>query len=128
MPVISTKIKTVLIADDEPHIARVLKLSVEGAGCRVATVGSGQAALRKAATDPIDLLVVDIAMPGMDGFETVSLLRQKPGYETLPVIVLTGSGDHEFRLQAESLGVSVYLTKPFSPAELQRRVRSLLAL
>ena len=67
-------------------------------------------------------------MPGMDGFETLRQLKHKPGYAALPVIILTGSGDAKVRAEAEQIGVAAFLTKPFSPTELQRRVQKLLGL
>lgn len=128
MSLTSSRLKTILVADDERHVARVIKLSLEQAGCRVKTVDSGLAALSTAASERIDLLIVDISMPGMDGFQTVRTMKEKLRYADLPVIVLTGSGDANLRLEAETLGIAAFLTKPFSPMELQRRVKTLLHL
>ena len=124
---IATAPKTVLVTDDQPHIAEVIRLSLERTGCRVELAASGEAALRKADAGRIDLLIIDLAMPGMNGFETVRQLRRKPGCADLPVIVLTGSGDAQLRTEAERLGVAAFLTKPFSPTELQRRVQKILS-
>ena len=123
---IATAPKTVLVTDDQPHIAEVIRLSLERTGCRVELAASGEAALRKADAGRIDLLIIDLAMPGMNGFETVRQLQRKPGCADLPVIVLTGSGDAQLRTEAERLGVAAFLTKPFSPTELQRRVQKIL--
>lgn len=120
------KLKTVLVADDQPHIAEVVRLSLERAGCRVETAGSGLETLRKALAEPIDLLIIDVAMPDMDGFETLRLLKQIPDNAGIPVIILTGSGDAKVRRQAEQFGVAAFLTKPFSPTELERRVQKIL--
>lgn len=124
---IATAPKTVLVTDDQPHIAEVIRLSLERTGCRVEIAASGEAALRKADAGRIDLLIIDLAMPGMGGFETVRQLKRKPGCADLPVIVLTGSGDAQLRTEAERLGVAAFLTKPFSPTELQRRVQKILS-
>lgn len=124
---IATAPKTVLVTDDQPHIAEVIRLSLERTGCRVEIAASGEAALRKADAGRIDLLIIDLAMPGMSGFETVRQLKRKPGCADLPVIVLTGSGDAQLRTEAERLGVAAFLTKPFSPTELQRRVQKILS-
>ena len=123
---IATTPKTVLVTDDQPHIAEVIRLSLERTGCRVEIATSGEEALRKADADRIDLLIIDIGMPAMNGFETVRLLRRKPGYAALPVIILTGSGDAQLRTAADQFGVAAFLTKPFSPTELQRRVQKIL--
>lgn len=121
-------LKNVLVADDEPQISEVVRLSLERTGCRVKTVSSGRDALRQAEDAAFDLLIIDVAMPDMDGFEAVRLIKQKPGYSELPVIILTGSGDTKIRVAAEQLGVAAFLTKPFSPTALQRRVQHILAL
>ena len=120
------KPKTVLVADDRPHIAEVVRLSLERAGCRVETAFSGHETLRKAKAGPIDLLIIDVEMPDMDGFETVRLVKLIPGCIGVPVIILTGSGDAKIRREAEQLGVAAFLTKPFSPTELERRVQKIL--
>ena len=125
---IATSLKTVLVADDQPQIVEVVRLSLVRAGCRVEVAASGQAALRRADAERIDLLIIDVGMPGMDGFETLRQLMRKPGYAALPVIILTGSGDAKIRAAAEQLGVAAFLTKPFSPTELQRLVQKLLGL
>lgn len=121
-------LKKVLVADDQPHIAEVVRLSLEDAGCRVEIAASGMEALRKAQVEPIDLLIIDVAMPDMDGFETVRRLKQIPGRADVPVIILTGSGDAKVRLEAERLGVATFFTKPFSPTQLQRRVQKILGI
>ena len=120
------KQKTVLVADDQPHIAEVVRLSLERAGCRVKTASSGLETLRQALAEPIDLLIIDVTMPDMDGFETLRLLKQIPDNASVPVIILTGSGDAKVRREAEQLGVAAFLTKPFSPTELERRVQKIL--
>ena len=125
---IATLLKTVLVTDDQPQIVEVVRLSLERAGCRVEVAASGLAALRRADSERIDLLIIDIGMPDMDGFETLRQLKRKPGYAALPVIILTGSGDAKVRAEAEQIGVAAFLTKPFSPTELQRRVQKLLGL
>lgn len=125
---IATTLKTVLVTDDEPQIVEVVRLSLERAGCRVEVAASGQAALRRADAEHIDLLIIDIGLPDMDGFETRRQLMRKPGYAALPVIILTGSGDAKIRAEAEQIGVAAFLTKPFSPTELQRRVQKILGL
>lgn len=128
MSLTTTRLKTVLIADDERHVARVVKLSLQQLGCRVKIVESGLAALSTAASERIDLLIVDISMPGLDGFETVRRIKETVRYAELPVIVLTGSGDAGVRLEAESIGIAAFLTKPFSPMQLERQVKTLLDL
>ena len=75
---------------------------------------------------PIDLLIIDVVMGDFDGFATLRELRKLPAYIHLPVIMLTARGQSDTRELAEELGVNVFLTKPFSPIELTKWVRSLL--
>jgi CheY-like chemotaxis protein len=121
--------KIILVTDDHRHILKVLEFSLEETGCRVETATSGEEALAKAARTKIDLLLIDVNLPGINGFDTVRAIRQLPGYEKLPVIVLTGGGQDECNAAAaRQVGASVFLTKPFSPMGLARHVKELLAL
>src|SRR5450432_3020181 len=128
MSMMEKRVQTVLVVDDQPHIARVVKLSLEDLGCTVKTAGSGAAALSACASGSIDLMIIDVGMPDIDGLETVRLIRALPRYADLRIIILTGSGDTNIRHEAERLGVAQFLTKPFSPTDLERRVKSLLNL
>jgi CheY-like chemotaxis protein len=120
--------KTILVADDQQHVMQVVRLSLERVGYQVHAVTSGEEALRAAETTRFDLLVIDVDMPVVGGFEVIRRLNQMPAYVALPVIIITGSGDNKVRQEAEQLGVVAFLTKPFSPNELQRRVQNLLEL
>ncbi len=120
--------KVILAADDEKHMLRLLEFNLAKLGCPVRKAASGDEVLRIATTEKIDLLVIDVMMPGKDGFATIRELRADPAYRDLPVIMLTGRGQSSTRDEAKELGVSVYLTKPFSPIELQSQVRRLLGL
>jgi len=119
--------KTILVADDHAHIVKLVEFSLEEINCWVETARSGEEAVSKAARMQIDLLVVDVKLPGIDGFETVRRIKQTAGYCDLPVIVLTGQGQSDVSTQAAGLGVTAFFTKPFSPVELASRARKLLA-
>lgn len=118
--------KTILITDDEPHMRRLVQFNLGKLGHRIELAASGQEALAKAAETPVDLLVIDVVMAGMDGFVTVRELRKDPRYRALPVIMLTSRGLADTRVSADDLGVNVFLTKPFSPIELTRHAAALL--
>lgn len=120
--------KTILVTDDHKHMLKVLEFSLADTGCRLETAGSGEEALLKAGTGGIDLLLIDVKLPGLDGIETVRALKKNPAYAALPVIVLTGGGREEFNAEAKEVGASLFLTKPFSPTELSRHVKQLLSL
>ncbi|HEY0966339.1 MAG TPA: response regulator [Opitutaceae bacterium] len=118
--------KTILVTDDEPHMRRLVQFNLAKLGHRIETANDGRAALARAAAGPIDLLIIDVVMGDFDGFATLRELRKLPGYTHLPVIMLTARGQSDTRELAEELGVNVFLTKPFSPIELTKWVRSLL--
>ena len=120
--------KTILVADDIIIITQILRFGLERAGCRVHVASNGETALRRAETDRIDLLILDIEMPDMSGFDLLREVRRKSGYSEVPVIFITSSGDPKLREEAEALGASGFFTKPFSPVELQRRVMKTLSL
>ena len=120
--------KTILVTDDEKHMLKMLEFSLAKTGCRVVTATSGEEALEKAGKKKIDLLLIDLDLPGISGFDTVRALRKQPRYAKLPVIVLTGGGQDECSAGARRLGAALFLTKPFSPTGLSRHVKELLAL
>lgn len=120
--------KTILVTDDQKHMLKVLEFSLADTGCHVETATSGEEAIAKASARVIDLLLIDVKLPGMDGLETVRTLKQNPTYAELPVIVLTGGGREEFNVEAKEVGASLFMTKPFSPIALARQVKQLLSL
>ena len=120
--------KTILITDDQPHLLIILEFNLAQTGCSIIRAASGEEALTKAAARPVDLLVVDVDLPGIDGIETVRRLRQLPGYDAVPVIVLTGSFRNDTKELALEAGASVFFNKPYSPTDLGNEVRRLLAL
>ena len=117
--------KTLLIVDDERHMLHLLQYTLAKTGCRILTAGSGEEAVQLAADLPIDLAVIDVGLPGIDCFETLAILRERPGYATLPALILTARGQADLRTHAEASQV-LFLTKPFSPIELRRQILDLL--
>jgi len=120
--------KRILIVDNERHMQRLLQFNLEKTGSIVETAGSGEAALALLQKNPVDLLLIDLVMPGLDGFGTVRELRNIPQCRDIPVIMLTSRGQVDTREQAAGLGIAVFLTKPFSPIELVAEARKLLGL
>lgn len=110
--------KTILVTDDEPHMRRLLEFTLAKTKHTLAVATSGEDALARARAGKIDLLVIDVGLPGMSGFEAVEAIKGLPGNEQLPVIMLTSRGHPEIRDEAAKLGVRAFLTKPFSPTEL----------
>jgi signal transduction histidine kinase len=118
----------VLIVDDQPANLEVLSKLLSDSGYRVRAVTSGARALEAAALLPPDCLLLDIAMPEMDGFETCLRLRETPGLEAVPVIFVTAFDDHERKLKAFVAGGRDYVTKPFQAEEVLARVKAQVQL
>jgi two-component system KDP operon response regulator KdpE len=115
--------KLILVVDDESRMIRFVRMNLELEGFQVAEAGSGMEALEKIRDELPDLVLLDVMMPEMDGFETLGRLRE---ISTVPVIMLTVKGDEVDRIRGLELGADDYVTKPFSPRELASRIRAVL--
>ena len=120
--------KTILIVDDELFMRRLLEQTLRRLGARMATAASGHDALVWLERESIDLILIDVSMPGQDGFETLRELRARDGgrHASTPVIMLTAGGMGDVRARAAELGVAAFFTKPFSPAALAAEAARLL--
>ena len=114
---------TVLVADDERHIVQLVKLYLSNEGFRVETAADGQEALEKARRLRPDLIVLDLMMPRVDGWEVCRRLRKE---SNVPVIMLTARTDDVDKIVGLELGADDYVTKPFNPRELVARVKAIL--
>jgi two-component system alkaline phosphatase synthesis response regulator PhoP/two-component system response regulator VicR len=115
--------KTVLAVDDERAIVRLVQVNLERHGYKVITAFDGKEALARIAAAKPDLVVIDVMMPYMDGFEVLRHLRQNPDTRELPVIMLTAKAMDRDVYQGWASGADCYLTKPFNPNELLAFVR-----
>lgn len=118
--------KTILVTDDYNVTRRVMGHILEHYGYRVMVAAHGLEALDVLAAHPIDLLLLDINMPEMDGLTLLERLRTTPEYAALPVIILTASGQDDDRQRAEELGANGFLNKPTGSAELIEVVQAIL--
>jgi len=116
----------VLIVDDEPEIGRILGVILRGAGFEVAAVDGGRAALEHLAASATDLVLLDVTMPELDGFETLRRIREAPATARLPVLMLTANAGAADRARAESLGADDFIAKPFDPADVVARIHARL--
>lgn len=116
----------VLVVDDEPDAVEVIEFNLKQAGFDVSTAADGAEALRKARTQTPDLIVLDVMLPELDGFEVCKILRRDPATSAIPIIMLTAKAAEVDRVVGLELGADDYVTKPFSPRELVLRVRKLL--
>ena len=115
---------SVLLVDDEPAIRRFLRLSFDAEGYQVEEADDGKAALVILRAKSPDLLILDLGLPDLDGFEVIRQLREFGS--TIPIIVLSSRTDEKGKVQALDLGADDYVTKPFGIDELQARIRTAL--
>ena len=108
----------VLVVDDEINIVRLIQVNLERHGYQVETANNGAQALAKIRENRPDLLVSDVMMPEMDGFELLANVRRDPTLMDLPVIMLTAKAQDKDVMEGYKTGADMYLTKPFNPAEL----------
>jgi two-component system KDP operon response regulator KdpE len=113
----------ILAVDDEQRMVRFIQLNLEQDGFEVITAYNGKEALEQVRIQLPDLILLDIMMPDINGFEVLKKIRE---VNTVPVIMLTAKGEEDDRIQGLELGADDYITKPFSPRELLSRIRAVL--
>ena len=114
---------TILVADDDPDIAELVELHLAGEGFRVFKAYDGEEALNIFGREKIDLTILDVMMPGVDGIQVCKRIRE---FSTIPVIMLSARDSEEDKVAGLEIGADDYVTKPFTPMELMARVNSQL--
>ena len=114
----------VLVVEDTSVIRRLIEISLRSAEVEIVTRGDGPSGLTAASTEAPDLVVLDIGLPGMDGWEVLKAIRAN--MPQLPVVVLTAHADQQSRVRAEAGGANALVIKPFAPADLRQIVFDLL--
>ncbi|MEX1310570.1 MAG: response regulator [Candidatus Sulfomarinibacteraceae bacterium] len=117
----------IYVVDDEPDMVELLATVLKGEGYDVETYTDGRAALARVLEDPPALLLLDLMMPDLDGFELLKLLRLDSRGKHVVVLVVSARTGHRAQLETLQLGANAYIYKPFSPRELVVQVRQLLA-
>jgi len=120
-------VKRIYIVDDEPDMVELLATVLKGEGFEVETYTDGRAALARVLDEPPELLLLDLMMPDLDGFELLKLLRLDARGREVVVLVVSARTGHRAQLETLQLGANAYIYKPFSPRELVAQVRQLLA-
>jgi CheY-like chemotaxis protein len=115
----------VLVADDDPIILRLLEVNLGLEDFVVETASRGEDAIRRAQELRPDVIILDVMMPGMSGYDVAEQLRQDPETAGIPVVFLSARAQEEDRKRGHALGVAAYVTKPFDPGELVDIVRRL---
>ncbi len=121
-----SKNKVVLVVDDVPTILQLIRGALAGHPVDLITAADGEAALELARRVVPDLILLDLAMPVMDGWAVLSELRGDPVTASVPVVIVTAHGDSEAAARARELGADGFVSKPFRPAELRRVMDSYL--
>jgi two-component system, OmpR family, phosphate regulon response regulator PhoB len=120
------RMPSILIVDDEPDLASLLQFNLEEAGYETQVVHSGSAALAAAARKTPALVLLDVMLPDISGYEVCRLLRAGPSTAHVPVVMLTARGDEAERVQGLEAGADDYVTKPFNVREMVLRVKAVL--
>jgi len=120
--------KKILVVDDEVYILHILDFSLGAEGYEVITAADGEEAIEKARTERPDLVVLDIMMPKVDGFEACRRLKGDPETNQIPVILLTAKGREVDRQMGIEVGADDYIIKPFSPTKLIEKIGSFLSV
>ncbi|MBI5960556.1 MAG: response regulator transcription factor [Chloroflexi bacterium] len=115
--------KRILVVDDEPRMIGFIRMNLELEGYQVLEAHNGLQALESIRTQLPDLVLLDVMMPDLDGFETLRMLRE---FSSIPVIMLTAKGEEDDKVYGLELGADDYVTKPFGSRELSSRVRAVL--
>jgi DNA-binding response OmpR family regulator len=117
--------KKILVVDDEPDVVKMLKMRLEVNGYEVISAGEGNEGYAKAKSDAPDLILLDVMLPGMDGYQVCKLLKSDQNYQRTPIIMLTAKSQQEDRQGAEDAGADCYVTKPFDAKELLQHIKVL---
>lgn len=118
--------KKVLVAEDEPDIRGLITYSLQYAGYKVVEAYNGEEAVEKAKEERPDLILLDVRMPKMSGYEACELLKQEESTRHIPVVFLSARGQEGEIKRGLKLGAEEYILKPFAPDELYRRVNAIL--
>jgi len=118
--------QTILVAEDQQHVLKLISYKLENCGYRVVTAEDGVDALAKIRSEKPTLVLLDVMMPLMTGFEVLAAVKQDAAIKHIPVVLVTAQSTEEEILHGLELGAEDYITKPFSPNELAARVKKAL--
>ena len=116
----------ILVVEDEQNIRELIRYNLNQEGFRVETAGNGQEGLDKVRAGKADLILLDLMLPEIDGFELCKILKKNKNTQAIPIIMLTAKGEETDRVVGLELGADDYIVKPFSPRELVARVKAVL--
>ncbi len=117
----------VLVVDDDPRMMRLIEYILKEENYQILMASNGLQALRTARDENLDLIILDLMLPGVDGFEVCHRLREESSTANVPILVLSGKMEEKDKFEANKVGADVYLTKPVMSPELRSQVHDLLA-
>lgn len=120
--------KKILVVDDEPHILMLLQDNLEMQGFEVLAASDGLEALEMVAKDPPDIIILDVAMPKMNGWDVCKTLKSSQDTKQIPIIFLTAFAQNADRDKGLSLGAARFITKPFHPDAIEKAIKEILGL
>jgi len=123
-----TPAASILIVDDQPDLRLLIRLTFEGQGYDLREAATGEAALAACASRVPDVVLLDVMLPGIDGYEVCQRLKADPHLARARIVLMTAGHQETERIRAREAGAELYLAKPFSPAQLLELVQSQLAL
>ncbi len=118
--------KKILVIEDEPHIIKLVSFILSSKGYEVVGADNGAAGIRKAGEEKPDLIILDVMMPKMDGFETARLIKSNPSTRGIPILMLSSKAQFEDKMKGIDSGAMDYITKPFERQELLDKVKACL--
>ena len=116
----------VLLIEDEPTLAKSVELMLRSESFDVTTVEDGEAGLRVARAEQYGIILLDLNLPGMDGYNVLQQLRSRPATRDIPIVVLTAKGDEDNEVRVFELGADDFITKPFRARALSARLQAVL--
>lgn len=120
------KKRRILVVDDELDVLSMVKMRLEASGYEVITCSDGNTGYAKAKSDSPDLIILDLMLPGMDGYQVCRLLKFDQKFKSIPIIMLTAKSQQEDKEWGEKVGANCYMTKPFEAKELLGKIKELL--
>jgi CheY-like chemotaxis protein len=122
----ASRMYRILVAEDSQVIRRLISICLRGMEVDVVEVENGNAAVDAATDAPPDAMILDVGLPGIDGWEVLRMLRASPDTASVPILMLTGHAGDSARRKAQATGASAFMTKPFQPKELRAQLETLL--
>jgi DNA-binding response OmpR family regulator len=119
-------VRRVLVIDDEPSIRLLCRVNLPFSGFEVVEAADGEAALEEARAQPVDVVLLDVMMPGMGGFDVAERLQSDPATASVPIVFLSARADRADVRRGLALGAAEYITKPFDPLRLGERLRRIV--